>query len=158
MNLRDPSTVVLVACSAKKVQSACQARFLYIGDLFLRSKLLVERSGAAWAILSAKHGVLHPTQVVVPYDQRLSNGARRRAEWERRVRDQLHAYPTGTHFVLLCGADYRRALEPTPLQRGLLGVHIHKDLAAYTCEAPMAGLGIGHQKQWLARELEAVAA
>lgn len=67
--------LVIVACGAKKVEQTTNAGRLYTGALF--------RSSYIWAcsavgrdrilILSAKHGLLHPDDLVDPYDVRLGD-------------------------------------------------------------------------------------
>lgn len=135
--------IYLVACSASKAAEPKPARDLYLGELFTRSRELAEARGATWAILSAKHGLVMPDQVIEPYDERLP--ARVTApqvyEWADGVAGQLmRCFPAGTHFVVLAGAVYRRVLE------------LYADDIGYTWDAPMRGLGIGSQKRWLAQQ------
>lgn len=69
--------LVIVACGAKKVEEPINAGRLYTGALF--------RSSYSWAcsavgrnrvrILSAKYGLLHPDDLVAPYDVRLGDPA-----------------------------------------------------------------------------------
>jgi hypothetical protein len=61
-----PSPVVLVACAGTKVPRQAAAKDLYASALFLKSRSYAERVGGRWFILSAKHGLLGPEELVAP--------------------------------------------------------------------------------------------
>jgi hypothetical protein len=141
-------TVYLVACGATKADHAAPARDLYRGDLFKRARRYVEAIGArtvatfkdgapTWAILSAKHGLLEPETIVSPYDERLPSDWLRRRAWAGRVAQAL-GVAAGDRVVFLAGRDYRDELWSMLTRAGV------------ACSAPLAGLGIGHQRQRLA--------
>ncbi|MEX2551955.1 MAG: DUF6884 domain-containing protein [Actinomycetota bacterium] len=137
------SPVVLVACAGTKVPRPAPAKDLYVSALFLKSRSYAERVGYRWYILSAKHGLLGPEELVAPYDVTLKDlpRAERRAWAERvfeRLRDELHS---GDHVMFLAGSTYRQDLS------GLLANE------GYAFKAPLEGLRIGEQLQWLTREL-----
>ncbi|MEJ6003828.1 DUF6884 domain-containing protein [Paucibacter soli] len=140
----DPAAwpLVLVACGAQKLGHAAAAQDLYIGDLFKKSRAWAERFGTRWLILSAKHGLVAPEQVIEPYDTTLNLlGLDALAAWDAMVQAQftqlgldshLHEPKVGPGVVVLAGRRYRRWVE------GRSGVVV-----------PMKGLGIGQQKAWL---------
>ena len=130
-------TLYLVACSASKSPAPAPARDLYLGDLFARSRRYVEALGADWAILSARHGLVEPASVVAPYDQRLGTDKRARGAWAARVAAQLGELGPGDRVVFLAGRAYRDQLGAELAGRGV------------AVEAPLSGLGIGHQRQRL---------
>lgn len=72
-------TIVVVQCGAKKVDHPAPARDLYCGNLFRKLRQAAERIGDAWYIASAKHGLIEPVRLVVPYDATLPAGGD--AEW-----------------------------------------------------------------------------
>lgn len=130
--------VALVACSAAKRAVASAASELYVGQLFRRAVAYARAQLDGFVVLSGKHGVLAPEQLVAPYDQRVPSGAER-AAWGERVLEQLRARfaPELTTFVLLCGRDYRRAVE-------------HSEFRTVN---PLSGLrGIGEMLRWLQTE------
>ena len=130
---------VLVACSGPKLEHAAPARDLYTSDLFRKSRAWAERFGSAWFILSAKHGLVHPAHELAPYDVTLKAMTKReRAAWSARVALQWSELELGRPVIVLAGADYRAWCD------GRAGF-----------SAPMQGLGIGLQLQWLKRELAA---
>ena len=101
-------TVVLVACSKSKAPAAARARDLYTGGLFRLSVRYAESRGLPWAVLSAKHGLLDPDQVVEPYSHSFSKSAREdkadegyRREWSAKVGAQLRERFPGAKFVSL---------------------------------------------------------
>jgi hypothetical protein len=86
-----------------------------------------------WFILSAKHGLLHPDQVIEPYDLTLKAMSRAEQQgWALRVLVTLdHLEIREASFYLHAGVEYRRFLEP----------FLH-------CAVPLRGLGIGEQLGW----------
>lgn len=71
-------------------------------------------------MLSAKHGLVHPDEVLEPYDMRLGTNHRTSPpihEWAARVRQQLSAELAGTEnlkLVALAGEQYRYAVYRGP--------------------------------------------
>jgi hypothetical protein len=136
----------LVACVAGKLDRPAPAAALYTSDWFRKAAAYVEAIGAPWRILSAKHGLLHPAEVVAPYDVTLGGMAHdwERLAWGDRVMQGLwELVDDGAPVVLLAGKTYREPIAAQPSAR------------AYCWRAPMEGLGIGEQKAWLAREAAA---
>lgn len=142
-------TLHLVACGAAKHAHAAPSRELYTGDLFAKSRAYVEALGGPWFILSAKHGLVHPDTVLEPYDQCLDAMTLvQQNEWAVDVAASLEREgwqddEGGEDFpliVFLAGRAYRSFLQ--------------NHLSRLACvDAPMAGLGIGHQKAWLVEAL-----
>lgn len=134
----------LVGCGASKLPHAAPARDLYTGHLFRKSAAYAEATCERWYILSAKHGLLHPDQIVEPYDQRLTtrprtvDGRRIATPWAAAVSGAIlnevgvHGIWTST-FVVLAGSVYADNIATLPLRT----------------ESPLAGLGIGQRLAWL---------
>lgn len=132
----EPSRIALVGCSKTKGGSAAPARELYRGDLFARSVAYAEATCAQWLILSAEHGLLDPDEVVGSYETTLE--PRRADAWGQRVADQLvAAVPADATLVFLAGSIY-----------GAFRGHVPNPI-----EEPLAGMGIGARKAWLAAQL-----
>jgi DGQHR domain-containing protein len=136
------SDIGLVGCSRRKLPHAAPARALYASPLFR----LAARFGAAahgrWFVLSARHGLVGPDQVIAPYDATLRGLDRAgRQAWADRVLGQLRRRGLlgGPHrFFLHAGADYA-----DPLANCL------------PAEQPLRGLGIGQRLAWYHRALAA---
>lgn len=74
--------IYLVACVAAKRASPTAAKDLYISVWFQKARRFVERTGAPWFILSARHGLVSPDRVIVPYDQTLNTmTVEKRRQW-----------------------------------------------------------------------------
>lgn len=127
--------VALVGCGRAKRRTPALAKDLYTGGLFKATRRWAEANTDSWLILSAKHGLLEPGQVVAPYN--LFLGMLTKAEqriWGGRVRAQLAAVlQPGDEVVFLAGQLYRQVLG---------GI-------TYPVEEPLAGLGIGQRLHWL---------
>ena len=137
------SHIGLISCASKKIANTAQAKDLYSSALFTKSREFVERRCDSWFILSAKYGLVEPSEVVEPYDETLNTKSRVELdEWAERVwgslRDQLQR---DDHVTILAGNQYHKRLLPL--------------LAAHGChvDVPMEGLGIGCQLQWLSHQL-----
>jgi hypothetical protein len=133
--------VGLVGCVKKKATSAMPAADLYISPLFLKERRVVERSCDRWYILSAKHGLVRPTEIIHPYSQTLSGApAPSKARWSQSV---LAALTTdldgleGKHFEIHAGMNYWTF----GLVDGLLA-------AGASVDVPTAGMPIGKKLQY----------
>lgn len=136
---------VLVACCKQKHPRATNAAHLYTSDLFKKSRAYAERFGERWFILSARHHVLSPEEIAEPYNDTLNDMEPKwRRVWANCVRHVLlnRGGIKGRHFVILAGEAYREHLTAMIEEEG------------GTWEAPMAGLGIGQQKKWLAEQVK----
>jgi len=135
--------VGLVGCCKSKLDVPSRASELYRGPLFLRSMAYVERGCDAWGILSAKHGLVMPDQVIAPYEKTLHDmKLPELIEWGEWAHARMHTlWPDpDTEFVVLAGYLYRFA------------VAVHS-CCEFRSVIPMRGLAIGKQLQWLNREL-----
>ena len=125
----------LVACSKTKLDRPAPARELYTSPLFRAASGYCERVYDRWYVLSALHGLVHPDQVIEPYDVTLATmTAEQRRGWRYRVRAQWgsRAPDLSPGLIFLQGGIlYRKAFHPAT-------------------RAPLAGLGIGQQLAWYA--------
>jgi hypothetical protein len=125
----------LVACCGQKLKGSHRAADIYQSALFKKSRAWAEKNCDTWAILSAKHGVLWPDDVVENYDVTLNDmPADKREAWSKMVRDQLARF-SEDRFAVLAGKRYCEWTE------------------GFDVERPMAGMGIGQQLQWLTEEV-----
>jgi hypothetical protein len=112
--------------------------------LFQKSRAWAERNCDEWLILSAKHGLVEPDAELEPYDETLAALSRsQRRDWAEGVFADLYRRRVldGT-LVFLAGQTYRQDLVRLLCKAGALAT------------APMAGLSIGRQMQWLGANLE----
>lgn len=129
-------TIYLISCSEYKHIVELPAEQLYRSRHFKMSKKYIASllsEGDCWYILSAKHGILHPKQVVVPYNQALTPmRAEDRRVWGTKVLSQLSLLSNpGDRIVLLVGEFYRNAIVP-----GLKAL-------GYAVEEPFKSIGMG---------------
>jgi len=136
-------TVCLVSCVGSKRAEPAPARDLYQSDWFIKARRYVEAMGCPWFILSAKHGLISPDEVIPPYEQTLNTmGVSERRDWARMVQNQMdEQMPNASHIVILAGKRYREFLKDYLRRR------------ADTVDVPMEHLGIGQQKSWLGRHV-----
>lgn len=134
-------TIYLVSCVSKKQDIPCEARELYQSDWFKKARAYVEARGMPWFILSAKHGLVRPEEVIAPYEQTLNKmPVIERRAWAEGVGRKLADHVSkDDEVVILAGARYREFLMPT--LRELAG----------SVQVPMAGKRIGEQLSWLGK-------
>jgi hypothetical protein len=141
--MSDEITVGLVGCASQKLERPAPARELYVSQLFKKASAYAELTCDRWYVLSAKHGLLRPDEVIEPYDMRLGTNRRTSPpihQWAARVQDQLAVELAGVEhvrLVVLAGEQYRSAVRSGP----------------WPHEVPMKGLGIGQQLGWLTKKL-----
>ena len=130
--------MIFVACVAAKATEPRPAGELYCSVWFQKARAWTLSRGSSWRILSAEHGLVHPDEVIAPYNTTLNTmpAAARRA-WARRVLHQLDAELAPCHVTILAGRRYREHLLAPMMSRG------------FSVDVPMAGLGIGQQLAWL---------
>ncbi len=108
--------VGLIACCKQKLNHAAPARDLYISPLFKKSRAWIETRVDAWAILSARHCLVLPDQVLEPYDQQLTDlSLVNRDRWGEEVQRQiLDEWDEDAIFMILAGEEYKRAVKRLP--------------------------------------------
>lgn len=142
-------TVVLVGCGKEKLDRAAKAKDLYTGQLFRKARTYAERIGDEWAILSAKHFLLSPEEVIKPYERRLQGLHRdylRQWVWNTNwgIRSRWKTWKNDVRFICLAGKDYAQAFESEMLDPA----------SRLKAEYPLAGLGIGSRLKWLSESLK----
>jgi len=132
----------LISCVSKKRPKPTEAKNLYDSALFLKSRAFVEQCCDSWFILSAKYGLVEPTDIIAPYEETLNKKSRReRDEWAIRVWDALCKRLKPNDLVMmLAGERYRESLIPLIAKHGC------------QVEVPMSGLAIGQQLHWLSNQ------
>lgn len=138
--------VILIACSASKLDNDATAKDLYTGQLFKKSKAYAEKTGEPYFILSAVHGLLEPTKVIGPYNYTLKKQRlKEREAWASRVVDSIVWHvPQGSTIILLAGSDYADPIESKLKLKG------------FKIDRPLKGLGIGQQQHKLIELTKAI--
>lgn len=133
------SIIYLVSCVSKKCTVPTVAKDLYLSSWFRKARHYVEQTGEPWFILSAKHGLVSPNELIAPYEMTLNRmPIKDRREWAARVSSQLaQAVPQANRVVFLAGHRYREFLSVLLTDREIC------------VEVPMQGLAIGKQLRWL---------
>ena len=141
---RTSQRIGLVGCVKTKANFAMPAKDLYISPLFKGRRGFVENTCDEWWILSALYGLVHPDDLLEPYDVALVGSSRREKQlWSRAVLASIdanvHAHD-GDTFELHAGADYR-----------LFGLEDGLKARGYLIENPTEGLRSGKQLAFYSR-------
>lgn len=128
-------TIGLVGCASQKLLRPAPARELYVSSLFRKATAYAERTCDRWYILSAKHGLVHPDDVLEPYNLKLGTKAAGPIHaWGAKVKIQLaEREGVDVDLKVLAGAQYEYAVYGGP----------------WDWDNPLHGLGIGQRLAWL---------
>jgi hypothetical protein len=115
-----------------------RAENLYCSDLFYKSRRYAQANYASWLILSAKYGLLRPSEIIEPYDQNLADlNKDERLVLAAQVSQQFNRLVGANEASVgsLCGENYENLLDQA-------GIRYHHD--------PRFALPIGRKLQALA--------
>lgn len=141
--------ILLIGCSAGKVEHEATARELYTGASFIAARSYAEATGAEWYILSAGFRVVLPGRVLPPYNLTLDAAVFRR-QWNQEVGGYLEClvqHDAEAEFTVLAGQHYCEWAS-----REARGTGTHTRFGTLlTVKLPLTGMGIGQQRAYLAR-------
>jgi hypothetical protein len=128
-------TVCIISCTAHKRDARMPAENLYSSDLFFKSRRYAQANFDSWLILSAKHGLIKPDQIIEPYDCNLGTlSAPERAKLSERVSRQASLLSLEqARLISICGEDYEDLLDEAGIKftrRPELALPIGKKLKA----------------------------
>ncbi len=144
-------TVVLVGCGKSKLDHSAPAQDLYTGPLFRKARAWAEKHGDEWGILSAKHFLVMPDQVLKPYEKKLSDLSEDHlCRWvvttNRQIRYRWKLWEGQIRVICLAGKDYAQAFDSDWLW----------PKAKIKAEYPLSGMGIGKRIQFLGAEVKEI--
>jgi hypothetical protein len=133
-------TIALVAARARQRGVVCQASEQFEpSPMFRRARDYCLRAYPEWYILSTRHGLISPRQVIGPGERPLAAlTAEERAAWARGIASAL---------------DERQARSADPLAFVLFTSQLYADLLARaapqcTFELPLSGLSFSQRLRW----------
>ncbi|WP_291811506.1 DUF6884 domain-containing protein [Limnobacter sp.] len=123
--------VVLVSCGKHKLDYSASAKDSYVSRRFKAAREFAENFGSSWFILSAKHGLVEPDQVIAPYDQDLNAlTAQSKALWvETIVSGLLKRNLVSQYIVVLAAGPYAELLRERLKREGFLIIYPLNDMA-----------------------------
>lgn len=152
VNHEGPTKLTLIPCTGGKNEGTHKAKDLYKGDNFTKHRKYAEASGNPWAIVSAKHHILDPDEMVSNYDTPMPKRKNEQQQWGEQLKPKLINHlkrlginpEHGVEIETLAGNDYN-----SPMKSALLG---HEQIKGIN--APMQGLGQGRKKTWMVNEFK----
>lgn len=131
--------LALLALAGAQRSRPANAQDLCTSRWFILARAYVIAQDCPWYLLSAKHGLIAPTQVIKPFEFDLVRmSADERRAWAERVASQAREQlPISRQILLLAGMKYRDFLTPY-LAEITESVHM-----------PLDGLSVGLQCSWL---------
>jgi hypothetical protein len=117
------ASVLLLGCVKTKRQEPAPAKDLYISPLFLKRRAYAASTGLPWFVLSSQWGLVHPDQILGPYDMYLPDQpAAYRKAWGEFVAEQLnvlHPLSAGAVVEIHAGSAYIDAVREPFARRGI---------------------------------------
>lgn len=104
--------VFIIACSKQKLDRSAPAIELMQGQLFRSAVKLAKKYDIDVKIISGKHGLIEPTKIIDPYDQKIQNKSdieRIRNKSKVKIEDIKKNYQ---FIVLIMGKTYQKVFEP----------------------------------------------
>lgn len=131
-------TLALVGCGSEKRDQCTEAKSLYTSTYFAKKRQWAEGCHD-WRILSAEHGLVHPTTVLEPYDTAMNELHEEDVQkWAKDVMDDLRPQLSAfEEVVVLAGSDY---LDP---------INDELQQAAPTVRRPFQGRKLFEQMEWM---------
>lgn len=98
----------IIACGKNKTPGRSKAADLYIGTSFVVRRNFAKNNFINWCILSAKHSILLPQQVVEPYDVNMKDLSEeeRHELFERALQVIQNSFPSCNKFYLILPSPY----------------------------------------------------
>jgi len=128
--------IALVSCVSKKQLGIHKAEELYISDWFIKAKKYIKQNYNEWYILSAKHGLIKPNDLIETYNEYLPKMTLEyRKQWAVNVFNKLKEIDNVTEIHIYAGKQYRKYLIAL--------------LSDFKVSVPLKNLGIGKQLKWL---------
>lgn len=129
--------IVIVGCGKRKQAVVRPAGELYTGSLFRASRRYAEALGARWAVLSAEHGLVLPSEPLAPYDNCLRLTGEALRQWAARAAQRYVELFGEAPCQCLAGQRYSAPFA--------------KELGArrVASEQPLVGYELGPRLSWL---------
>ena len=109
----DSKTIALIGCSKSKIHYPCKAGAMYLGTLFKKSVVYCRLKKIDFYILSAKYGLIHPDQIINPYDETLNKmNKNQRAVWAKKINNQIvEQQLQNYHKIIMAGSKYSEFID-----------------------------------------------
>ncbi|HWY63231.1 MAG TPA: hypothetical protein VNW15_15110 [Rhizomicrobium sp.] len=108
-----PKKICIVSCTAHKRAAPMRAENLYSSELFYKSRRYAQASYDAWLVLSAKHGLVEPCEILAPYDCKLTTLSlhKRRSLAEQISHQAIRLFKDrNVQISSICGEEYDHLL------------------------------------------------
>lgn len=104
-------TLVITSCCKRKLPHEARAGDLYQGNLFKAAKNFADRKGYDLVIISARYGLISPSEVMKPYDKVLKTKEDIESIKPQVVSALSKILPEYKRIIVICGKNYRKTIE-----------------------------------------------
>ncbi len=110
--LGNKKVVVIAGCSKKKLTCPAPAIDLNQGQLFKMIKKLITQNNFDLKILSGKYGLVEPTEILEPYNQKITTQADIKRVREMITRKLCQVWRNYDLILVIMGGRYREVIKP----------------------------------------------
>ena len=127
--------LTIITCGGKKRASPAPAQYLYTGSFFKHQRrTAIRMQSKRWMILSAKHGLLNPEEVIEPYNIRWGQTGEVTQDKIAHQISTLNLNPQAL-IISLGGAEYRTRIRAA----------LHPDIPLYAPSLRLDSSSMGYQ-------------
>jgi hypothetical protein len=135
-------SIAFISCVGKKKPRRAKAKDLYQSDWFKKARRYVEQNEMSWYILSAEYGLVHPDDLIDPYEKTLNKmNLNKRKQWAQMISDEIVENIPPSKIVFFAGWKYREFLSEILRENG------------YLIEIPLENMPIGKQLSWFKSQI-----
>tara|TARA_R100000152_G_C6779379_1_gene210950 strand:+ start:867 stop:1280 length:414 start_codon:yes stop_codon:yes gene_type:complete len=131
----------IIGCGSKKQIKKCRAEDMYLGSFFKMSTSIVKKTTERYFILSAKYGVLNPSDIIEPYELKITD---LKTEQYRR-------------WIFQNSKRLQQLINKNETIYSLASDRYNNALYQFNVYAPMTGLTMGYRNSWLRKKTRQLA-
>lgn len=121
---------LIIGCSQKKLKFKAPVSELNQGQLFKALKKLTIKNNFDLKILSGKHGLLEPNQIIEPYDQKIKNKEEIAKIRSKIILKTCQIWRDYDLIIIFMGKKYRNVLEPF-FDNKFIVIHDRRGIGGY---------------------------
>lgn len=104
-------TLVICSCTKNKLDHAATVGEMYRSQILTQIKQFQKSNGYDLIFISSKYGILSPTQIIEPYNQKLSS-KKSITELQTKLKSQIGILDHYSRIIVIMGEKYEKAIGP----------------------------------------------
>lgn len=105
------NTLVICSCTKNKLDHPATVGEMYRSQILTQIKQFQQSNGYDLIFISSKYGILSPTQIIEPYNQKLSSN-KSIEELQTKLKSQIGILKHYHRIIIIMGEKYEKAIIP----------------------------------------------